>query len=561
MMKKRMKQLMALALSAVMLVGATGCGSETTGNNSSESQTVVETSETQTTEETQETVVDEGITYPLDTDVELSVWHANFLKPNEAYTSYAESPFHNGLEDNTGVKIDWQHPATGTDVPTAFNLLLTEEKLPDILFMSLNTTQGQQMIDDGAIYDLTEYLPKYAPDYWATITQPEYEGSLKSMTTADGELYCVATFPEEAAGITYMGPIVRKDWLDECGLGIPETIEDWNTMLTAFKEKYDCTPMAMRLHQLLLYDNVASATNAYTSMPARFYVKDGKIGFANVEPEWKEYVTLMNEWYNGGILDKDSVTMDNNAVRAKAIDDKVGVTFGALSFLNDLITDAETEGTGAEWVAIGYPRASKGAPLTALQSRANHWANVCAVVTTSCPEEELITALQWLNYGYTEEGAMYWNYGEEGKTYTVNADGVAEFTDLIVNDPAGMGSALTKYTGVSSSGIALQDLNFLIQKNGEAGGNALKVWTDNSEAHLYYVPGLALTEEENTAYTDTFAAIKSYVSEMGQKFMTGEVALDDFDEYVETLYEMGLQECIDIQQAAYDRLMSVEINY
>ncbi|MBR3762657.1 MAG: hypothetical protein IKK59_07970 [Lachnospiraceae bacterium] len=561
MMKKRMKQFMALALSAVMLVGAAGCGSETTGNNSNESQTAVETSETQITEETQDTVVNEDITYPLDTDVELSVWHANFLKPNEAYASYAESPFHRGLEDKTGVKIDWQHPATGTDVPTAFNLLLTEKELPDILFLSLSPTQGQQMIDDGAIYDLTEYLPKYAPDYWATVTQPQYEGSFKSMFTSDGKLYCVGSFVEEAASITYMGPIVRKDWLDECGLDIPETIEEWNTMLTAFKEKYDCTPMAMRLHQLLLYDNVASATNAYTSMPARFYVKDGKIGFANVEPEWKEYVTLMNEWYTGGILDKDSVTMDNNAVRAKAIDNKVGVTFGALSFLNDLIKDAEAENTGAEWVAIGYPRVSEGAPVTALQSRANHWNNVSAVITTSCPEEELITALQWLNYGYTEEGAMYWNYGDEGVSYTLNAEGQAEFTDIVKNDPAGLNSGITKYTGVASNGLALQDFNFLIQKNGEAGGNALNVWTENSDAQLYYIPSLSLTEEESTDYTDAYASISSYVAEMGQKFMTGEVAIDKFDEYVKTLYDMGLQKCIDIQQAAYDRFMATEVNY
>lgn len=34
-----------------------------------------------------------------------------------------------------------------------------------------------------------------------------------------------------------MGPIVRKDWLDELGLDVPETIDDWEIMLKAFRDK------------------------------------------------------------------------------------------------------------------------------------------------------------------------------------------------------------------------------------------------------------------------------------------------------------------------------------
>ena len=34
----------------------------------------------------------------------------------------------------------------------------------------------------------------------------------------------------------FMCEVVRKDWLDEFGLDLPVTYDDWRTMLVAFKE-------------------------------------------------------------------------------------------------------------------------------------------------------------------------------------------------------------------------------------------------------------------------------------------------------------------------------------
>ena len=33
------------------------------------------------------------------------------------------------------------------------------------------------------------------------------------------------------------GPIIRADWLEELGLEVPQTIDDWTNVLTAFKEQ------------------------------------------------------------------------------------------------------------------------------------------------------------------------------------------------------------------------------------------------------------------------------------------------------------------------------------
>lgn len=559
MMKKRMKQLLALALSTSMLALSVGCGSTTTNNNSesSESKETLSTAQTETSSvstETEELV--EDITYPLTTDVKLTIWDQGYVRTNAQYVDYTESPFHTGLADKTGVDVEWKFRVKGTNATETWNLLLTEEHLPDIVFRSWSVTEGEQLIEDGAIYDLTEYLPKYAPDYWETINKPEYANSLKAMTTASGKQFIVASFGEETANITYMGPVVRKDWLDECGLGIPETLEDWEKMLVAFKDKYGIAPLAMTKDQFLNQKNVNSGVGACGALAPCYYLEDGKVGYANATAEWKEYLTVLNKWYNEGLIDKDSVTMDNAAMRSKALTNEVGVSFVPLSQLSNWVADAEAENTGAEWIAVSYPREAEGVPTCMIQTSATHWSNAGCAISTALSEEELIVALQWLNYGYTEEGAMYWNYGEEGEHYTMDAEGKPAFTELITEDVNGIGDAVTKYTGVASSGIALQDLHFVKLKNPGVGADAITVWTENTEGPEHSVPNLGLSTDENLIHSNLYIQFATYTVEMGLKFVTGEESLDNYDAYVAKLNSMGLQQCIDIYQNAYERFVA-----
>lgn len=57
-------------------------------------------------------------TYPLDTDVTVSWYSQDWIKPHEKYTGWEESPFHTGLIEQTGVNIDWSFPTAGTDGST-----------------------------------------------------------------------------------------------------------------------------------------------------------------------------------------------------------------------------------------------------------------------------------------------------------------------------------------------------------------------------------------------------------------------------------------------------------
>ena len=69
--------------------------------------------------------------------------------------------------------------------------------------------------------------------------------------------------------------------------------------------------------------------------------------------------------------------------------------------------------------------------------------------------------------------------------------------------------------------------------------------------------GLGMTEEEVEETTDRLSALTTYVRENTYKFITGERSLDEFDDYVNTLYDTyELDEVIAIRQAQVDRVLS-----
>ena len=52
--------------------------------------------------------------------------------------------------------------------------------------------------------------------------------------------------------------------------------------------------------------------------------------------------------------------------------------------------------------------------------------------------------------------------------------------------------------------------------------------------------------------------IETYVNEMTLKFITGEASLDEFDSFVEQVWDSGLQEVLDIMNAAYADYMNIK---
>ena len=74
---------------------------------------------------------------------------------------------------------------------------------------------------------------------------------------------------------------------------------------------------------------------------------------------------------------------------------------------------------------------------------------------------------------------------------------------------------------------------------------------------LIYVKDLTLTEDEREVYNDTWPDISTYLDQMNAAFVIGEANVDtEFEAFVANLEKMGLQDIIDVYQAALDRYLA-----
>ena len=253
-----------------------------------------------------------------------------------------------------------------------------------------------------------------------------------------------------------------------------------------------------------------------------------------------------------GLIDPDVLTMDNDVMRSKVLNNEIGASFTAMSQITNWTADAEAENTGARWGGVTYLRTAPGAPTCMIPVAENLYQGNAAVITTSCSEEKMIEALQFLNYGYTQEGNMYWNYGTKDVTYTIDAEGNIAFTDLIAKSDLGLDLAASNYLGTPGAGIALQTEQLVRMKNVPVASEAVEKWIENTDAVRHCLPNLPMDTETSTELNDLLNVIATRTQEVSYKYLTGEESLDNFDSFVEEINKIGLPRVLEIYQTAYD---------
>jgi putative aldouronate transport system substrate-binding protein len=470
---------------------------------------------------------------------------------NTRYTNGSESPFHRGLAEMTGINIEWIFPTAGTSGAQFWATLVAGGNLPDII----NVRSDESLIDEGIIWDITPYVEKWAPNYYKYIKADPIRD--KSGKTDTGKYPGFSFFREDGAfADTYMGPILRKDWLDAQGLPIPQTMADWDKTLRVFKEKYG----AVLTFEKSQGDGTgfAGAFGAYAMYAATFYVDaNEKLQFANIQPQYRDYLAKLNEWWREGILDPDHLTINQSDFRAKALDNKVGASYGAMSRVTILHNDATAANNGAQWIGVPYPTGNDGKTLIAVQGGWGITPGITSI-STGCSTEKLEYAMRVLDYAWTEEGFNYWNFGKKGVTWDYDSDGKPAWTSLILNDPdAGdIQFTVTKYGGMRGAGPGIQATRGLELWNAKAGFEAELTWFYPNEDAAYKWrerPGMSFTLDEATRITELSNTINTYVAEMAVAFVTGQRPLSEFNSYVAQINQMGLAELLSLRQASLDR--------
>ena len=86
--------------------------------------------------------------------------------------------------------------------------------------------------------------------------------------------------------------------------------------------------------------------------------------------------------------------------------------------------------------------------------------------------------------------------------------------------------------------------------------DAMEIWKSGRD-NAYDIPNTAsFTSEESERYNELMGDISTYYQENLLRFLTGDQSLDNYEAFVQELKNMGVEECVDIKQAVYDRYIS-----
>ena len=484
-----------------------------------------------------------GTEYPLQTNGDkLSMWIINSV--HNEYKSYQDMPFFQEAQKRTGVELDIQGP-TGGQFEESFNLMIASGELPDIVMYDWGDKKvaggPAKYIKDGYIIELNDVFDAYAPNLKKILSEnPDVD---KSVKTDEGKYYVFPYINLEKPA-AWAGPVVRQDWLDDLGLDIPETIDDWHTMLTAFKDKEGST--SPLIYSDWMMESTGFLSGAFGTQQA-YYLNDNKeIEYGPATEKWKNYLEMMHQWYSEGLIDKDIATIDTATSQSKAVSGKNGAFLGSGGLMGTYIPLIEKVNPKAKYVGVPYPSLNKGEKAEFGICDLKYSGCMSSAITADCKNVEL--AAKFLDYFYTDEGRLFANFGIEGVTYNM-VDGYPKLTDMVINS-GDIQNEMDKYTNAQFSVV---DPRYYGQRMVyDEQKEAIKTWADtNAEAHR--LPLLLPTTEEANDISKYTTEIETYVNEMQIKFMIGTESLDNYDQYLSHLKELGLDRVMEIYNNAYKR--------
>lgn len=474
---------------------------------------------------------------------------SNFL------SSYSEqSCFLKAMED-TGVHIDFQEFSM-ENMSTQMSLIAASGDYPDYIFdVNMYYAGGSvKALSDEFIMDIADLAEEYAPHYMAVVNSDQAHRN----AAYDDEGHMAGFQGYNNIVFSRNGPIIRQDWLDDLNLETPVTVSDWHEVLTAFKDAYGLQDALFMGSTGQDEYHICGAFGSAGIMG--MYHKDGVVYSGYNDEGFHEYLKTMAQWYSEGIIGSDFLSRSSNlmdsGVEQAAISGLTGIFFSPANTIEEYTASARSAGdANCQFAALASPTSDDG-ETDHFGPYQSYTGDHCVSISTTCENPEL--AVQFLNYFFTPQGQMLVSYGIEGEAYELDADGNPQYTDLILNNQEGIPMlqfCLVKYTLTDMPSVIAADRSWFTYTQDQIDAQ-LDVWL-NSEDGTWTIPPVTLTTEESEAYYGVESDIQTYVEECTVKFIIGDMDINtQWEEYTAQLDTMGIEDGIEIYQAALDRYMA-----
>lgn len=504
-------------------------------------------------------------------------------------TDYEDNYLTQMLEEEMGIDIEFYLlSADAKEAVTQLSLLIASgQKLPDVICTGSLTPEAiQDYGSKGVFLPLNDWLEdeEVATHFNAIASEEDKESMIKASTSPDGNIYSLTIFEPATWNMTPFRLYMNQVWLDKLNLEVPTTTDEYYEVLKAFATQ---DPNGNGVNDEISVYGITSGTygenitiplmNSFVFYPAATINNavltlsdDGKNVIAPfVTDEWKAGLEYMNKLCSEGLLPASAFTDDRTQFMAILNNEDVNLvgslSSGSLSRWNDF----DTNKNGQEYEMFGPlegPAGVKYSPYLEY-SPSPIW-----FVTSSSEYPEL--AFKLGDLFYREDFSRTVRWGEEGVDWTADEAIISspEYTNSYVE--AGLYDDITlvylkniwaennnkiwrnvnpRYSSVESENTVANG-EFLYDDSLKSAYFYADNYRLNFSAHPEHIlPKLTYTNEEAEMQAEIIVNVSSYVSQSMAQFITGELPLSKWDNYVSTLEKMGLSDWISNSQAAYER--------
>lgn len=427
------------------------------------------------------------------------------------------------------------------------NLSFASMELPDVFFGG-KLSKYDEMIygGQGILIPLNDLIDKYAPNIKKLLDEnPDIRGSI---TTPDGNIYSlprVNTVPRDMTTKMW----IYQVWLDELGLDMPTTTEEYYNVLKAFKEKdpngngqADEIPLSSNNKMQDIKGTLLGAFGYLGSNPVN--VQEDKVVYYPVQDGYQEYLKFMNRLWAEDLIDKDSYAQTAQEFTAKG----KNMVLGSYVHAGPHVV-VPTDN------ALDYPVVP---PLTSEFNDKKMWPkssnieNGAFAITNQNEHPE--ATMRWIDYLYSDEGTILASYGIEGTDWKWSDN--SEYWERILpeegmNPEEYRGGKVTPQAGTTIATIWNAD--FVLKQDSVFGRH---IDSGVEEQYMDYwqipFPQTYFTEEQEKRINVIESDLDTYIEQMEAKFITGAEPFSKWEDYVKTIERMGLAELVDIYQEAYD---------
>lgn len=507
------------------------------------------------------------------------------LTPQANVIDYNDNYLTKRLEKDTGINIEFYFFPKQETTQKLELMVASGEELPDIILrIGISAAARYQYGMDGVIIPLNDYFDKHG--HFFNVNSKKYMSDIEldllySLSTSpDGNMYVFPFYLSDITDSQVEALYINHDWLDVLDLDIPATTDELYDVLVAFRDKdpngnklRDEIPLVGYNSVFVRGDIIAILMNSFRYYSKyRFDVNDGIISPQFTDEAFREGLRYINKLYKEELISPLSFTQDASQLKAMIDLPSDQTTIVGTVATHPLSSICGFSVTGGYDKVLEYTCLDplKGPNGVAYSPYSASGYQLATYITRDCEHPE--AAFRLLDYmcdieisltSRRGEPGVDWVWCEEGTESDFSAIGINAKYDIVNNVwSENQNKHWTLSLGVQPPSIFNATLKKISENPLEQARKELFYGGFLKRYGMYpkeIMTNVIYTDQELNEINEIMTTIHTYVDETRVRFVTGSLDLDkDWEDYIKTLNDMGLERYIEVVQTAYTRMKSLK---